>query len=374
MNRDLLKFLSRLPHEELHESPTEALLVNYWACAAEQWNATHEPVYTTICDVEAAFRLRWPQIYGGINGSELYLSFSYIDYLFTDNEDGTVSGGIFKRGGEKPTVRLNMTPVQIVELAMALRVCPLDEEQLKENFDRYDHAEEFIEAYSRHEYLYTSHPMPESEALHQKAIHMEEKASVLYDMGYYEEALEWFQKSLITKRHAELKNGRQIYSEYAFQMMGICYDSLLDESLAETCYLYVYDAYYKRMLDKHEEEMQDAWIRLSDWACMYSGFLRRTGRPEEVERIKNLPYEYELKAIQSRLIRLLKNYQIEVESIDSVREDSITRFRLRLKPDQNHDIIRKLKCDIATSLGLKRVDVNITQDYAELVIPNSIVY
>lgn len=74
------------------------------------------------------------------------------------------------------------------------------------------------------------------------------------------------------------------------------------------------------------------------------------------------------------MIRLLKNYQIEVESIDSVREDSITRFRLRLKPDQNHDIIRKLKCDIATSLGLKRVDVNITQDYAELVIPNSIVY
>ncbi len=374
MNRDLLKFLSRLPHDELLKSPSGSLLVNYWACAAEQWNATHDPVHTTIKDVEAAFRLRWPQIYGGINDSELYLSFSYIDYLFTDNEDGTVSGGIFKRDGEKPTVRLNMTPVQIVELAMALRVCPLNEEQLKENLGRYDHAEEYIEAYSRHEYLNTSHPMPESEALHQKAIHMEEKATALYDMGYYEEALEWFHKSLITKRYAGLKNGRQIYSDYAYQMMGICYDSLLDESMAETCYLYAYDAYYKRMLDKPEEDMQDAWNRLSDWACMYSGFLRRTGRSEEAERIKNLPYEYELKEIQSRLNRLLRNYQIEVESIDSIREDSITRFRLHLAPEQNHDIIRKLKCDIATSLGLRRVDVNITQDYAELVIPNSIVY
>lgn len=258
MNRDLLIFLSRLPHEELHKSPTEALLVNYWACAAEQWNATHESVHTTIRDVEAAFRLRWPQIYGGINGSELYLSFSYIDYLFIQNEDGTVSGGIFKRGGEKPKVRLNMTPVQIVELAMALRVCPLNEEQLKENLDRYDHAEEYIEAYSRHEYLNTSHPMPESEALHQKAIHMEEKATSLFAMGYYEESLELFQKSLITKRYAGLDNDGQSFSDYAYEMMGICYDSLLDESMAETCSLYACVIYNNRMHAKAEEDMEDA--------------------------------------------------------------------------------------------------------------------
>ena len=287
MNRELLLFLSRLPHDELHKSPADDLIVNYWKCAAEQWNATHKPVHTTICDVEAAFKLRWPQIYGGINGSELFLSFSYIDYLFMDNEDGTVAGGIFKRDGEKPTIRLNMTPVQIVELAMVLRACPGNEEQLLENLAMYDHAEEYIEAYSRHEYRNTSHPMPESEALHQKAIHMEEKASALYDMGYYEEALEWFQKSLITKRAAGFEKNGYSFSDYAYTSMGNIYYLLLDWDMAETCFKYAYDACYKRMLDKPEEDMEDSFHRFRQWSFLYSRFLSRTGRSEEANRILN---------------------------------------------------------------------------------------
>ena len=78
--------------------------------------------------------------------------------------------------------------------------------------------------------------------------------------------------------------------------------------------------------------------------------------------------------IQGKLVNVLRNYQIEVKSIDSVKEESLTRFRLHLMPGQDNDIIRKMRCDIAISLGLKRIDVNITQEYAELVIPNSLVY
>ena len=78
--------------------------------------------------------------------------------------------------------------------------------------------------------------------------------------------------------------------------------------------------------------------------------------------------------IQGKLVKVLRNYQIEVKSIDPIREESFTRFRLHLMPGQDNGIIQKLRCDIATSLGLKRIDVNITQEYAELVIPNSIIY
>lgn len=315
MNRDLLLFLSRLPHEESLNSTSETRLVNYWKRAAEQWNATHEPVYTTVCDVEAAFRLRWPQIYGGINGSELYLSFSYIDYLFTENEDGTVSGGIFIRGGEKPTVRLNMTPVQIVELAMALRKKPSGEEILKENLARHDQEGEYIEAYSQHEYRNVAHPLSETDALHQKAIHMEEKASALYDMGYYEDALDWFKKSLITKHAAGLENS---YSDYAYTVMGDIYYKLLDWDMADTCFQYAYKICCNAISDKTDEDIEDKLYRFRYLANMYSQFLSRTGRNENYN---------------NKLMQLLKNFLIDVKG-------------------KSDDSIHRLRRDLAISLGL----------------------
>lgn len=81
-------------------------------------------------------------------------------------------------------------------------------------------------------------------------------------------------------------------------------------------------------------------------------------------------YDY----IQGKLVKALRNYQIEVKSNDTIREESFTKFRLNLIPGRDNGIIQKLRCDIATSLGLKRIDVNITQEYAELVISNSIIY
>ena len=305
MNRDLLLFLSRLPHEEPLNSTSETRLVNYWKRAAEQWNTTDEPVCTTVRDVEAAFRLRWPQIYGGINGSELYLSFSYIDYLFTENEDGTVSGGIFIRDGEKPTVRLNMTPVQIVELAMALRVCPRNEEELKEILSKYDQEEEYIDAYSRQEYRNISRPMPESEALHQKAIHMEEKASTLYDVGYYEEALEWFQKSLIIKHTARLENS---YTDYAYTVMGDIYYKLLDWDMADTSFQYAYKICCNAISDNTDEDIEDKLCRFEYWIKMYSQFLNRTGRNAN---------------FSNKLMQLLKRFLIDVE--EGEENDGIIR-------------------------------------------------
>jgi len=293
MNRDIILFLSQLPHAELMKSQTADVPINYWRCAVEMWNSTHEPVHTTVRDVEDAFRLRWPEIYGSVNDSKLYLSFSYVDYLFTENEDGTVSGGIFKRDGVKPTVvKLNMTPSQIVELAMVLRQWP-NSEILIENLARYDQAEEYIQAYSQLEYRNVSHPMSESEALHQKAIHMEEKATALNEMGYFEEALEWFQKSILTKRAAGLEKDGRSFSDYAYTSMGRLYEMLLDDELADTCYRYAYNACFKGMINNPEEDMEGAWYRLREWASMYSCFLNRIGRIEEAKRIKNLPGEYD---------------------------------------------------------------------------------
>lgn len=74
--------------------------------------------------------------------------------------------------------------------------------------------------------------------------------------------------------------------------------------------------------------------------------------------------------IRDKLIKALKSFHIDVVSFESIREKSHTRFRLHLKPGQDNDIIRKLRCDIAASLGLKSIDVNITHEYAELAIPN----
>lgn len=292
MNRNIILFLSRLPHDDLLKTSPHDILVQYWECAARQWNTTHNPVQSTIRDVEEAFRLLWPNIYGDINGSQLYLSFSYVDYLFTENLDGTISGGIFNRDGKKPSVRLNMTPIQIVELATVLRHVPAGK-LLKKNLASYYKAEEYIEAYSRHEYRNVKCPMSELEALHQKAIHIEDKATALKEMGYYEEALEWFQKSILTKRTAGLEKDGHSFSDYAYTSMGWLYEKLLDNDLAETCYQYVYNACFKRLLNKQETDIEYASHRLKYWSYMYSSFLSKTGRPEEAKKIENLTKDYD---------------------------------------------------------------------------------
>lgn len=72
----------------------------------------------------------------------------------------------------------------------------------------------------------------------------------------------------------------------------------------------------------------------------------------------------------SRLTRILENYLIELESVDVIKEETVTKYRVHVKSGHNNDIIRKLRYDIASGLGLKSIKVIITPDYAELDISN----
>jgi len=75
--------------------------------------------------------------------------------------------------------------------------------------------------------------------------------------------------------------------------------------------------------------------------------------------------------ILCKLNRTLENLLIELELIETIREGTKTKYRLYLKDGRECDIIRSLRQDIAISLGLKRINVTISKEYAELEIPNS---
>jgi len=127
MNTEIYQLVKYIDRTGMENLSYEEKRVELWQRAVREWNKTHTPVATSLEDVYRAFKYRWPQIYGGEPcGNELYLSFSYIDYLFFMNSEGLICGGICLRDGKRFCVPINMMAEQIVELAGLLRIVPED--------------------------------------------------------------------------------------------------------------------------------------------------------------------------------------------------------------------------------------------------------
>lgn len=143
MNTEIYQLVKHLDRTGLENLSYEEKRVELWQRAMKEWNKTHSPVTTSLEDVYQAFKFRWPQIYGGEPyNNELYMSFSYIDYLFSMNTKNQVCGGIWKRDGERFNEPINMAAEQITDLAALLRIVPepledweKDEDTIKEEQD-----------------------------------------------------------------------------------------------------------------------------------------------------------------------------------------------------------------------------------------------
>lgn len=124
MDKEIYQLVKHLSQRGLDNLTSEEKLIKLWQRAVKKWNKSHEPTSLTLEEVEHAFKNKWPQIYGTTLNGILYLSFSYIDYYFTQNSKGQVCGGIWPRIDKRPHFPVNMTAEQVVDLAGLLRIVP----------------------------------------------------------------------------------------------------------------------------------------------------------------------------------------------------------------------------------------------------------
>ena len=71
---------------------------------------------------------------------------------------------------------------------------------------------------------------------------------------------------------------------------------------------------------------------------------------------------------KENLTRVLNNFSLQVNDIAEMPESSGTTYRIQLAPGQNYKALQHLKKDIALSLNVKNIEVEIAPEYAVLKI------
>lgn len=116
MDSTILKLVLDNNAKGLQEPRTRESQIKLWNRCIKKWNDAHPITKVKLEDLANELYLRWPQMYISSSPNSLYCSFSYVDYLFHNNEEGQICGGMFLREGKKPTKTINMTASQIVDL------------------------------------------------------------------------------------------------------------------------------------------------------------------------------------------------------------------------------------------------------------------
>lgn len=71
---------------------------------------------------------------------------------------------------------------------------------------------------------------------------------------------------------------------------------------------------------------------------------------------------------KENLTRVLNNFSLQVNDIAEMPESSGTAYWVQLAPGQNYKTLQNLKKDIALSLNVKNIDIEIAQECAILKI------
>ena len=294
MDSTILKLVLDNDANGILEPRTRKSQIKLWNRFIKKWNGCH-PITKVPLEVLADnLRLRWPQMYMNYSSDALYCSFSYVDYIFHNNEDGQICGGMFIREGEMPTSAINMTASQIVDLIGIIR--PLH----------------FISRKKAHEILNGLTDKNDDRCSgcsdhSQTALAWANRAWDLYYLGLIEDAQVACTNSLLYKRIASADNRMGALEAEIYMLMGQTYYLTFQWELADYCFKKCYNQYYKFFehsdcknvlyadVPKDEREDYDenavGPIMYQCWANEYSNFLKDINRLQESEEISKLGSE-----------------------------------------------------------------------------------
>lgn len=289
MDSNILKLVLENNAKGLLEPRTRKSQIKLWNRFIKKWNRYHPITKFPLKELADDIRLRWPQMYMSYSPDSLYCSFSYVDYMFHNNEEGQICGGMFIRDGEKPTDAINMTASQIVDLIGIIRPLPF----VGKDFTKWRY--EVLIDMDDDRCSGCSDPS-------QTALAWEGRAYDLFHIGLFEDALVACTNSLLYKRIACPGSRMGALEAEIHVLMGQIYYYTFQWELADFCFKESYNQYYniferpdwKDVLyaDVPEEEREDyddnilgSYMR---WTVVYGKFLRDTNRVLEAKEVRKL--------------------------------------------------------------------------------------
>lgn len=289
MDSTILKLVLDNNTKGISNLRTRESQIKLWNRCIRKWNETHPITKVKLEDLANELYLRWPQMYISFSSGSLYCSFSYVDYIFQNNENGQICGGMFIREGETPTGTINMTASQIVDLIGIIRPMPflgrkITQESYEGLIDREDDRCKGC-----------SDPS-------QTALAWANRAWALYCIGLIEKAQIACSNSLLHKHIASAGDKMSALEAEMHVLMGQIYYFTYQWELADYCFRKSYNQYYKiferpdwkdvMYADVPKEERDDYDNNIvgsyMNWANEYSIFLRDTNRIRESKEIGKL--------------------------------------------------------------------------------------
>lgn len=289
MDSTILKLVLDNNTNGISNPRTRESQIKLWNRCIKKWNDAHPITKVKLEDLANELYLRWPQMYIGYSPDSLYCSFSYVDYMFHNNEEGQICGGMFIREGRKPTGTINMTVSQIVDLIGIIRPMPAVGRKL--NINAYESLTN--KEYDR--FHGCSDP-------NQTALAWANRAWDLYYIGLVEEALVACINSLLYKRIASEDNSMGALEAEMHVLMGQIYYYTFQWEFADCCFKKCYNQYYKIFeqpewrdvlyadvpVDEREGYDDNIIGSYMNWANSYSYFLKDTNRIRESEEVGKL--------------------------------------------------------------------------------------
>lgn len=278
MDSEIFQLLKPLSHRGLDNLTSEEKRIKLWNRCVVKWNKTHSTTKVPLSALADELYLKWPQMYVSLSRDELYCSFSYEDYIFHNNGNGQICGGMFIRGGEMPTGAINMTASQIVDLIGIIRPMP--------SLGRIITQEAYENLIDRDDDRCSGCSDPS-----QTALAWADRAWNLYHIGLIEDALVACTNSIIHKCIASEGGRMGALEAEIYMLMGRIYYFTYQWDLADYCFKESYNQYYKiferpdwkdvlyaDVPEEEREEYDDNIIgSYLNWANSYSIFLRDIG-------------------------------------------------------------------------------------------------
>ena len=287
MDNEILNLLLSNNTLGISNPRTRESQIKLWNRCVLKWNKTHSATKVPLSTLADELHLKWPQMYVSLSEDELYCSFSYIDYIFCNNGNGQICGGMFIREGETPASAINMTASQIIDLIGIIRPMPflgrkITQESYEGLIDRIDDRCSGC-----------SDPS-------QTALAWANRAWNLYYIGLIEDALVACTNSLLYKRIAAADGKMSALEAEIHVLMGRIYYFTYQWDLADYCFKESYNQYYRIFerpdwkdvmyadVPKEEREEYDDNIigSYANWANSYSIFLRDIGRETDSKAIQ----------------------------------------------------------------------------------------
>ena len=289
MDSTILKLVLDNNAREFSNPRTRESQIKFWNRCIKKWNDAHPITKVKLEDLADELYLRWPQMYMSYSQESLYCSFSYVDYMFHNNEEGQICGGMFLREGKKPTKALNMTANQIVDLIGIVRpIHFMSKNSTRKILDELTNRnDERCSGCSDHS---------------QTALAWANRAWALYCIGLIEEALVACSNSLLYKHIASAGDKMSALEAEMHVLMGQIYYFTYQWELADYCFKKSYNQYYKiferpdwkdvlyaDVPEEERKEYDDGIIgSYMNWANEYSIFLRDTNCIRESRKIGKL--------------------------------------------------------------------------------------